>query len=99
LTQKSGKIVHEVIPMPDFDYRVIEGPLGTGKTTVTAAIALEMAKMGKNVLITSHTNVAVSNALKRILDFNPDLRDEIARIGHPAKVSEKGQAPDRQAAF
>jgi len=89
LDPEKVEIVHEVISMPDFDYRVIEGPPGTGKTTVTAAIALEMAKMGKNVLITSHTNVAVDNALERILDFNPDLGDEIARIGHPAKVSEK----------
>jgi DNA replication ATP-dependent helicase Dna2 len=89
LDPEKVEIVHEVISMPDFDYRVIEGPPGTGKTTVTAAIALEMAKMGKNVLITSHTNVAVDNALERILDFNPDLGDEIARIGHPAKVSER----------
>jgi len=38
-------------------------------------------------LVTSYTNVAVDNALERILRLNPGLADEVVRIGHPARVS------------
>lgn len=82
-------VVSNILSLPQFDYSVIEGPPGTGKTTVIASAACEIAKAGRRVLITSHTNVAVDNALERIVEMNPALGDKIARIGHPAKVSRK----------
>jgi DNA replication ATP-dependent helicase Dna2 len=54
---------------------------------ISSSIACELAREGRRVLITSHTNVAVDNTLERILKINPDLADDIVRIGHPAKVS------------
>jgi superfamily I DNA and/or RNA helicase len=69
------------------DYRVVEGPPGTGKTVPIASVACELAAEGRRVLVTSHANVAVDNALERILKLNPGLADEAVRIGHPARVS------------
>ena len=87
LDEEKRKIASEIFDMPEWSYKVVEGPPGTGKTTLIASIACELAREGKKVLITSHTNVAVDNALERIWKINPDLADDIVRIGHPAKVS------------
>ena len=89
LDKEKMQIVSEIISLPKLDYMVIEGPPGTGKTMTIAAAACEIAERGGNVLITSHTNVAVDNALERIVDLNPNLKDKVARIGHPAKISKK----------
>mgnify|MGYP000722273720 CR=1 FL=1 len=89
LDEEKERIVEDVLRMPEWDYRVIKGPPGTGKTTTIATIACEAAERGQRVLITSHTNVAVDNALERILTLRPNLADKVVRIGHPAKVSQK----------
>jgi superfamily I DNA and/or RNA helicase len=59
---------------------IIIGPPGTGKTRVIAKIAYELYKKGERVLITSHTNRAVDNALE-ILPVEISLR-----VGRPEKV-------------
>jgi DNA replication ATP-dependent helicase Dna2 len=87
LDEEKRRIASEIFEMPEWDYRAIEGPPGTGKTTLIAAVACEAIKEGKRALITSHTNVAVDNALERILKMRPDSTGNIIRIGHPAKVS------------
>lgn len=87
LDEEKRTIIKEVVSMPQWDYIAIEGPPGTGKTTAIAVAAIEAAQRGCSVLITSHTNVAVDNALERILNLNEDLKDQVVRIGHPAKVS------------
>lgn len=49
---------------------MILGPPGTGKTDVLAAIALLHAVHFKHrVLITSHTNIAIDNAILRLVKF------------------------------
>src|SRR5579875_505843 len=49
---------------------VILGPPGTGKTDVLAAIALLHATLfGYRVLIVSHTNIAIDNAIIRLANF------------------------------
>jgi hypothetical protein len=49
---------------------VILGPPGTGKTDVLAAIALLHATLfGRRVLIVSHTNIAIDNAIVRLANF------------------------------
>ncbi len=47
----------------------IIGPPGTGKTVTLAAIALEHLISERTVLITSHTNIAVDNAIKQVADL------------------------------
>ena len=87
LDGEKARIASEIFGMPEWSYMAVEGPPGTGKTTLIASVASELAAEGKRILITSHTNVAVDNALERILSLNPDLADKVVRIGHPAKVS------------
>jgi len=44
----------------------IQGPPGTGKTKVISLIAKLLVKEGQSVLITSHTHMAINNALNKI---------------------------------
>jgi len=55
--------------LPPHGFLAVEGPPGTGKTSVIAAAACEIAMAGGRVLITSLTNVAVDNAIERILEL------------------------------
>lgn len=47
----------------------IIGPPGTGKTVTLAAIAFEHLTSERTVLIASHTNIAVDNAIKQLADL------------------------------
>ena len=87
LDVEKEEIAKEIISLSPYDGIVVEGPPGTGKTMVIATTACELAEREQLVLITSHTNVAVDNALERIVELRPDLSEKIIRIGHPAKVS------------
>ena len=81
---KSGRISSSVLPnvfMPDpsqqkaiqmalgSEVTYIVGPPGTGKTVTLAIIALDHLLLGHTVLVTSHTNIAVDNAIKQLADF------------------------------
>ncbi len=48
------------------NYYLIQGPPGTGKTWVLAHLATELAKEGKNVLVTAFTHTGINNALQKI---------------------------------
>ncbi len=67
---------------------LIQGPPGTGKTRTIAEIAAQLISGGERVLITSHTNVAVDNALEVMLRTRGDeFRGGIMRFGNLLKVS------------
>ena len=65
---------------------VVVGPPGTGKTSVVAAAACILARKGRRVLITALSNVAVDNALERVLERCGDV--EVVRFGIRSKVSQ-----------
>jgi hypothetical protein len=59
------------------------GPPGTGKTSVIAEIASQVAGSGGRVLISSQSNLAVDNALERVVDSDDVFR---VRVGRPESV-------------
>ncbi|WML50506.1 AAA domain-containing protein [Neobacillus sp. PS3-34] len=63
-------------------------PPGTGKTTVISEICLQNAKAGLRTLVASQSNLAVDNALGRLL-ANKDIR--ILRVGRTESIEEEGK--------
>ncbi|MDP2871861.1 MAG: AAA domain-containing protein [Bacillota bacterium] len=43
------------------------GPPGTGKTTTIGQLATELVSLGRRVLVTSHTNIAVDTAIEKVM--------------------------------
>ena len=70
------------------DLYVIQGPPGTGKTTVISEICYQNAKAGLKTLVASQSNLAVDNALSRLLS-NQDIR--ILRYGRTESIEEEGK--------
>lgn len=63
------------------DVLVIHGPPGTGKTKIITEVIAQICrrKPKARILLTSQTNVALDNALERLLAIAPDL--QTVRIG------------------
>jgi len=72
--------VESILGLRKGEILLIVGPPGTGKTRVIAKAAYELAKRGEKVLITSHTNRAVDNAIE-LLPLEISLR-----VGRPEKT-------------
>ncbi|GAB6638744.1 AAA domain-containing protein [Bacillus cereus] len=70
------------------DIYLIQGPPGTGKTTVIAEICYQNAERGLKTLIASQSNLAVDNALSKLLD-HPKVR--ILRKGRTQTIEEEGR--------
>ncbi|EJS65851.1 hypothetical protein CN425_02385 [Bacillus cereus] len=70
------------------DIYLIQGPPGTGKTTVIAEICYQNAERGLKTLIASQSNLAVDNALSKLLD-HPKVR--ILRKGRTQTIEEEGK--------
>ncbi len=80
LNDSQLRAVRAALGLSDNELLLIVGPPGTGKTRVIAKIAYELASEGEKVLITSHTNRAVDNAIE-LLPLETALR-----VGRPEKV-------------
>lgn len=65
------------------NYYLIQGPPGTGKTWVLAHLATELAKEGKNVLVTAFTHTGINNALQKI--------NKVTGYPHTVKMGKKHQ--------
>ena len=83
------------------DLCVLQGPPGTGKTSVIAELIWQHIRRDQNVciLLTSETNVAVDNALARLMDertVNPGMAKFLSlikplRFGKANKFEEEGK--------
>jgi len=82
------------------DLALLQGPPGTGKTTVIAEIIWQIIRKDAKhrILLTSETNLAVDNALDRLLNskgVNPNLAKYTTlikplRFGRMGKMDEEG---------
>lgn len=70
------------------DLFLIQGPPGTGKTTVIAEICYQNAERGLKTLVASQSNLAVDNALSKLL-AHPKIR--ILRKGRTESIEEEGK--------
>jgi len=87
LNQSQRRAVEYCLSLsPNNPFFLIHGPPGTGKTRTIAEITYQAQKKGYRTLITSHTNIAVDNALEVIRNKHPQLAETMIRFGHPGKV-------------
>lgn len=83
------------------DLCMLQGPPGTGKTTVIAELIWQHIRKDQNtrLLLTSETNLAVDNALEKLMNekaVNPDMARFLSlikplRFGKPQKFEEEGK--------
>ena len=76
---------------PDFAF--LEGPPGSGKTTVLAELVMQLVSRGKRVLFCASTHVAVDNLLERIAGMDGGLPADLIplRIGSMDNLSEEAK--------
>ena len=79
------------------DLAVIQGPPGTGKSTAIAELIWQLVRKGLQqsnrpefILLTSETNLAVDNAISRILNPYTNLVKPV-RFGDEEKLESEGQ--------
>jgi DNA polymerase III delta prime subunit len=87
LRPSQARAVRLALNLPERGVLLVQGPPGTGKTTVIARFLKEAAARGKTVLVTSHTHVAIDNALRKALRGDKSLEGKMVRLGESAKVA------------
>ncbi len=80
LDESQRRVVEASLNLDDNELLLVVGPPGTGKTRVISCIARLLADRGEKVLIASHTNRAVDNAVL-LLPIEYTLR-----VGRPEKL-------------
>jgi len=50
------------------DFAILEGPPGSGKTTVILELICQFVKQGKRIMLCGSTHVAIDNVLERLLE-------------------------------
>jgi DNA polymerase III delta prime subunit len=86
-TCNNGQIAAIEAALSAPDLLLIQGPPGTGKTTVIAEICYQVALRGGRTLIASQSNLAVDNALGRII-HHPRVR--ALRKGNLETIDDEG---------
>ncbi|MEK6975882.1 MAG: AAA domain-containing protein [Candidatus Thermoplasmatota archaeon] len=87
LRPAQAKAVRLALNLPDRGVFLVQGPPGTGKTTVIARFLKEAIERRKTVLVTSHTHVAIDNALRKALRGDKSLEAKMVRLGESGKVA------------
>ena len=85
--ERQREFVKKALTTPDF--AIMEGPPGSGKTTVILELIWQILSQGKRVLLCGSTHVAIDNILERIKE--KELLDTIfpIRIGDVNRISEQ----------
>jgi hypothetical protein len=86
LDEKQREAVRKALATQDLF--LIQGPPGTGKTTVIAESVLQILERDSRarILVTSQSNVAVNNALDKIVLHRPDMAEYVVRVGREEKA-------------
>jgi superfamily I DNA and/or RNA helicase len=72
------------------DFAILEGPPGSGKTTVILEIICQLIKQGKRVMLCGSTHVAIDNILERLKEKSLLEKFHIlpVRIGDEKRINE-----------
>lgn len=81
INENQKDAVRKILSTPDVC--LVQGPPGTGKTTVIAEAIYQLVIRNKRVLVSSQANLAVDNALERLIS-NPKVR--AIRLGNAKKI-------------
>jgi len=73
--EEQRQFVGKALASPDF--AVLDGPPGSGKTTVICEIVSQVVRAGGRVLLCGQTHEAVDNVLERLTDQSSSVRDEV----------------------
>ena len=65
---RQRSFVEKALNTPDF--AILEGPPGSGKTTVILELICQIIKQGKRILLCGSTHVAIDNVLERLKEKN-----------------------------
>jgi len=90
--EEQRDFVSKALSSPDFS--ILEGPPGSGKTTVICELVMQLIEQGKRVLLCASTHVAVDNVLERLKDDTWAYAQHVlaVRIGDRRNVSRKARA-------
>lgn len=69
-SKEQRDFVEQALSTPDF--AILEGPPGSGKTTVILELICQLAKENKRILLCGSTHVAVDNVLERLNEKNKE---------------------------
>jgi superfamily I DNA and/or RNA helicase len=72
------KFVEQALNTPDF--AILEGPPGSGKTTVILELLCQLAKQGKRALLCGSTHVAIDNILERLKEKKQETVSLLERL-------------------
>ena len=76
---KQREFVCKALATPD--YAILDGPPGTGKTTVILELIYQVVSQGKRLLLTASTHAAINNVLERIAE-----NEALSRTIFPLRV-------------
>ncbi len=87
--KEQREFVRKALGTPDF--AILEGPPGSGKTTVICELILQQLAQDKRILLCASTHVAVDNVLERLTAKDRDWAKHVlpVRIGDKRRVSEQ----------
>lgn len=80
--------VNKALNTPDF--AILEGPPGSGKTTVILELICQIVKQGKRILLCGSTHVAIDNVLERLKErkFLEKFNILPVRIGDEKRIND-----------
>ncbi|MBR4531334.1 AAA family ATPase [bacterium] len=85
--EEQRSFVEKALNTPDF--AILEGPPGSGKTTVILELICQIIKQGKRILLCGSTHVAIDNVLERLKNLSLLEKFNIlpVRIGDEQRIN------------